>query len=226
MKNIAVATFVMTWLACAASAQTALSKAPDGTVPVAQLIASVAKETGRKFIVDPRVRADVSLVGEGTARVSYEELLTILSVYGFTAVDSGGYVRVIPDAVVRQLPLPIISDGSKHADAEFVSAVIPVRTMPAAHLVPILRPLLPQVGHLAAIPCSNNMTIVDTYGNVRRVQALVREIDTGTPYKVDKCVWERSPTSAVDSAIREAISEAVAKEMAKDTSPRDKPPSR
>jgi hypothetical protein len=54
---------------------------------------SVAKKTGKKFVLDPRVRAEVTLIGEGPFRVSYDELLTILDTYGFMATESGGYVQ-------------------------------------------------------------------------------------------------------------------------------------
>jgi hypothetical protein len=44
-----------------------------------------------------------------------------------------------------------------YPDAQFVNYVLPVKNMPAAHLVRILRPLLPQVAQLARVsvrtPC-------------------------------------------------------------------------
>lgn len=213
--------------ACPAIAQPEMSKSTGDGVPIMRLVERVAEKSGKKFIVDPRVRADVQLVGQQAADVSYDEFLVILSIYGFTALEGGGYVRVIPDAIVRQLPLPMVSSSSKHSANEFVTAVIPVKNMPATQLVPILRPLLPQAGHLAAVLCSNTLIMVDTYGNVKRIEALVQEIDTGTPYKLEKCPgYEKTTASMLDAAFREAIREAVSKEMSKDTAPRDRPPSR
>jgi general secretion pathway protein D len=63
-----------------------------------------------------------------------------------------------------------------------------VKSVPAAQLVPILRPLLPQQAHLVAIACTNVLVIVDTFANVQRIEKLVRALDTaGEPYKSDKC---------------------------------------
>jgi hypothetical protein len=59
--------------------------------------------------------------------------------------------------------------------------------VPATPLVPILRPLLPQMGHLAALPCVNKLIIVDTFASVRRIQAIIDALDVGEPYTPEKC---------------------------------------
>lgn len=162
--------------------------APPGTVPIASLIATVAKNTGRKFVLDPRTRAEVTLIGEEPSSVTYDELLTILGTYGFVAVDSGGYVQVLPDAYTRQEPLPFVSGNEKLPDSESVTAVLHVRSIPAGWLVPILRPMVPQWGHLAAMVCSNDLIIVDRFASVRRMETVIKAMDTGAPIKVPGCV--------------------------------------
>jgi type II secretory pathway component GspD/PulD (secretin) len=156
-------------------------------IPVSTLIATVAKKTGKKFVLDPRVKADVVVIGQDASAVSYGDLLAMLRVYGYAAVDDGGYVRIIPDANVRTMSVPTISEkDSKPAD-EYVTALIAVKHVPAAQLVPILRPLLPQHAHLAAFTCTNTILIVDTYSNVRRLEGIIRAIDVGEPYKPVGC---------------------------------------
>ncbi len=177
------------------------SAAPDGNsisgqvsgggVPLTQLIAAVAKKTGKKFVLDPRARADVNLIGQNPASVSYGDLMTILQVYGFAAVDSGGYVQVVPSATVRTMAVPQVSSQmlakENLPDAEYVTSVIHVKSVPAAQLVPILRPLLVQQGHLAAEICSNSLLIVETLSNVRRIDTLVRSLETAEQYKPQSC---------------------------------------
>lgn len=162
---------------------------PPGTVPLSSLIATVAKKTGWKFVLDPRVRAEVTLVGEEPSSVTYDELLTILSTYGFTAMELHGYVRVVPDAYAREEPSPFITDKEKLPDEEYVTMVLHVRSIPAAWFVPILRPLGPQTGHLVAMPCANDLMIVDGFANVRRIESIVKAMDTGEPIKPSKCSW-------------------------------------
>jgi general secretion pathway protein D len=167
----------------AAGAQSeASAAAAPGAVPVEKLVAAVAKRTGKKFIVDPRVHADIAVVGQEPTSMDYSALLLALRVYGFAAVEEGGYVHVIPDANVRQYPLPIASGKESFAEAEYVNRIIPLKSASAAQLVPVLRPLLPQVAHLVAFPCKNTLIIVDTYANVKRIEQIARALDSGEPY--------------------------------------------
>ena len=106
---------------------------------------------------------------------------------GFAATEGGGYVRVIPEASIRQWALPQLSTGQTYPDAQFVNYVIAVKNMPAAHLVPILRPLLPQVAQLAANVCSNSLLITDSFANVKKIETFVKALDVGAPYKPEPC---------------------------------------
>ena len=158
-----------------------------GGVPVEELIAAVAKRTGKTFIIDPRVQGEAVLIGSDPAKLDYAELLSVLQVHGFAAVARGDVVRVIPDANVRQQPLALVTGRESHPDAEFVTKTFTLKNVPASQLVPILRPLLPQVGHLVAFPCTNMLMIVDTFGNVQRIEKLVQALDVGGPYALPKC---------------------------------------
>lgn len=173
--------------ACVQAAPTSPT-AESGTVPLTRLIAVVARRTGRKFILDPRVQAQVTLVGEEPSSVTYDELLTILDTYGFAAVRRGDYVQVVPEAEIRAQALPLISANEKLPAGEYVTAVFRVRSIPAGWLVPILRPLVPRSGHLVAMPCDNSLVIVDRFANVRRLESIVAALDTGAPIKLPRCI--------------------------------------
>jgi general secretion pathway protein D len=164
-----------------------------GAVPLERVIAAVAKRTGKKFIVDPRVRAQVSLVGQDATSIDYPTLLSILRVYGFAAVEQAGYVQVMPDANIRQQSLPLMSGKESYADSEFVNKVIMVKSASAAQLVPILRPLLPQVAHLVALPCKNALLVTDVYSSVQRIEKIVRALDVGEPYTPPPCSGDWPP---------------------------------
>jgi general secretion pathway protein D len=164
------------------------SESADTGIPLAKIIQGVARKTGKKYLIDPRVHAQVQLIGQDISSITYSDLLSILMLNGYTAVDEGGYIMVLPDASGRTLPVPqAVSARETFPDAMVVSKVIPVKNMPAAFLVPLLRPLLPQQAHLAAANCSNAILMVDTYANVKRIEALIESLDTGTPFKPEKC---------------------------------------
>lgn len=161
-----------------------------GSLPVEELIAAVAKRTGKTFIVDPRVQGEAVLIGGDPAKLDYAELLSVLQVHGFAVVARGDVVRVIPEANIRQQPLSYVTGRQSHPDAEYVTKTFMLKNVPAAQLVPILRPLLPQQGHLVAFPCTNMLMIVDTFGNVQRIEKLVQALDVGAPYTPPACGTE------------------------------------
>jgi type II secretory pathway component GspD/PulD (secretin) len=59
--------------------------------------------------------------------------------------------------------------------------------VPAATLVPILRPLLPVAAHLAAAVCSNELLVTDTFAKVKLLEKLVASLDVGGPYVPRSC---------------------------------------
>ena len=124
--------------------------------------------------------------------MDYDTLLTILKIHGFATVEQHGYVQVIPDANVRQMPLPLWTGKESYPDGEFVGRLIAVKNAPAAQLVPVLRPLLPQYAHLVAFTCTNTLLLVDSYANVKRIEQIVRGLDTGEPYTPPSCAGEKS----------------------------------
>lgn len=172
--------------AYAQSSEVAVSEHVEAGVPIARVIAAVARKSGKKFILDPRVHAEVAVVGQDVTALGFNDLLAVLRDYGLAAVEYAGYIHVVPEASIRALPVPQISGKEVRPDAEFVSKVISVRNVSAPELVPILRPLLPQAASLAAFPCNNRLLVVDIYANVRRLEALVESLDVGEPYKPPK----------------------------------------
>ena len=155
--------------------------------PLTSLITTVAHDTGRKFVLDPGVAANVVLIGENPGRVTYPQLLTLLATEGYAAVPEGDYVRIVPDHLVRVMPLPVVGSDARLPDDQVVTTVFIVHSVPAGWLVPILRPLVPQWGHLAAMPCTNALVIVEQLANVRRLEAVVRALDKGPPIKHPRC---------------------------------------
>ncbi len=70
----------------------------DSGIEIGDLIGRYAKRTGRKFIIDPRVRAVVEVANLDAGQLTHDQLLAILEVHNFAAVEQGGVITVVPDA--------------------------------------------------------------------------------------------------------------------------------
>ncbi|MEO8444594.1 MAG: type II secretion system secretin GspD [Gammaproteobacteria bacterium] len=145
---------------------------------IRQVIEAVGEVTGKNFILDPRVKAQVTMLSAApmSPDAFYEAFLSILSVYGFVAVPAGDVIKILPDANARQVPGAEGERGGGRPD-DIVTRVIAVQNVAAAQLVPILRPLIPQYGHLAAHPPSNLLIISDRASNVDRLMRIIARID-------------------------------------------------
>ena len=146
---------------------------------IRQVIEAVGEVTGKNFILDPRVKAQVTMlsVAPMSPDAFYEAFLSILSVYGFVAVPAGDVIKILPDANARQMPGAELESGGGRRPDDIVTRVIAVQNVAAAQLVPILRPLIPQYGHLAAHPPSNLLIISDRASNVDRMAHIIARID-------------------------------------------------
>jgi type II secretory pathway component GspD/PulD (secretin) len=174
------------------------SAARSEGVPIEHVIAAVAKKTSKKYLIDPRVHGNVEILGQDIAAVTFGDLLSILQLNGYTAVEGSNYISVVPLTDVRAMALPLAAGKESYPDGEFVTMVIAVKNTMAAGLVPTLRPLLPTYAHLSAIPCSNQLVVVDNFGNVKRLERLIVSLDVGAPYVPRPCQGEAasSPASA------------------------------
>lgn len=151
------------------------------------IIDAVATITGKTFIVDPRVRAQVTIRSSTamTPDAFYQTFLSILQVHGFIAVPSGPNVKILPDANARQIPGNDLPSSINPDSDEVVTQVISVRNINAAQLVPVLRPLIPQNGHLVAYPASNMLIVSDRANNISRIMRIVQRLDQGGDEEIE-----------------------------------------
>jgi general secretion pathway protein D len=146
---------------------------------ITQIAEAVSAATGKNFIIDPRVRAQVTMLSSTpmSPAAFYEAFLSILQVYGFVAVPSGNIVKILPDSNARQYPSNDLPERVSATSDEFVTQIIEVKNVSAAQLIPILRPMVAQYGHLAAYPASNILIIIDHASNVNRLVRIIHRID-------------------------------------------------
>ncbi len=155
---------------------------------IRDVIAWIAEQTQKNYIIDPRVKGRLSVLSnqEMTFAEAQEVFLTALDVYGFAVVESGNNVKVIPNAQARSAGLPLVEQFSKeNANAELVLHVLSVENLSANEIVSILRPLVPQTGHLASFPSNNSIIIADRANNIHRLTALIQQIDASGEIDVE-----------------------------------------
>ena len=144
---------------------------------IRELIGKVSEISGRNFVLDPRVRGEVTVISPQPldAEGVYEIFLSVLRVHGYAAVESETGIKIIPQATARQT-IPIATPGALSGET-LVTEVVPVINTQAASLVDTLRPLVAQHGHVAAVERANVIIMSDHVSNIARLKKLIQEID-------------------------------------------------
>lgn len=191
----------------------AWSQQPDVTLnwndaDIRKVVEAVSEVTGKNFIIDPRVTGKVTLLSSTpmSPDAFYEAFLSILQVHGYVAITSGDLIKIVPDATARQFAGPIGTTGAAGPD-DLATQVIQVRNIGATQLVPILRPLIPQYGHMVAHAGSNMLIISDRAANVARMVAIIRRIDQASDEDIEVIPLEHASASEI-VRIMTALSQA------------------
>lgn len=145
---------------------------------IREVIDLVAKVTGRTFVVDPRVRGQVTVISDTQMNESeiYETFLATLEVYGFSAVNAGDLVKIIGQADIKSAGLEVDTEGNRVGE-EIITRVFSIKDVSAAELVPILRPLVAKYGHLASVPSANVLIVADRATNLERLSEIIVLLD-------------------------------------------------
>ncbi len=160
------------------------------------LIETVSKRTGRNFIVDPRVNAKITVVSSAPVsdRELYDVFLSVLSVHGYAAVPEGDVTKIVPAVAAKQDAIP---SGASQSGSQLITRVVTVEHVNAAQLVPILRPLLPQEGHLAAYQPTNRLIVTDSSSNIQRIMQIINRVDRPVESDIDVVRLEHASASEV-----------------------------
>ncbi|KAA6170323.1 type II secretion system secretin GspD [Pseudomonas marginalis] len=163
------------------------------------VVRALSRATGQQFLVDPRVKGNLTLVSEGQvpAHQAYDMLLAALRMQGFSVVDVGGVAQVVPEADAKLLGGPIYNAASPSGNG-MQTRTFRLQYENAVNLIPVLRPIVSPNNPINAYPGNNSIVITDYAENLARVAQIIDGIDT--PSAIDTDVVPVQNGIAVDIA--------------------------
>lgn len=163
------------------------------------VVRALSRATGQQFLVDPRVKGNLTLVSEGQvpAHQAYDMLLAALRMQGFSVVDVGGVAQVVPEADAKLLGGPIYNAASPSGNG-MQTRTFRLQYENAVNLIPVLRPIVSPNNPINAYPGNNSIVITDYAENLARVGQIIDGIDT--PSAIDTDVVPVQNGIAVDIA--------------------------
>jgi general secretion pathway protein D len=147
---------------------------------------AMAAVVGRNIVVDPRVKGTVNLTTDRPVppAQAYNQFLNTLRLSGFTVVESGGLLKVVPEADAK-LQGGTVSVEAPTGGAQIVTQIFRLNYENAGNLVPILRPLISPNNTINVNPGNNSLVITDYADNLQRLARIIAALDVSNATDVE-----------------------------------------
>lgn len=186
-------------LACPTGAQEASTWTVNGDeMPLKEFIAQVQEIIGKTIVVDQRSRqsnqvvtvmSNVALDADGV----YDLFLTVLKVHDLVAVEQDGIISIVQNVRAK-------TEGRA---LKLITTVVPLDHVPASEALKVLRPLVPQTGHVAAIEKPNVLILADNESNLERLMGVLEQIDVLDRDEIVHRVLEHAWVGSVAAVLEE-----------------------
>ena len=133
----------------------------------------------RQIAVDPRVRGAITVYSEQPQSIpeAYQSFLSALRGLGFAVVESGGLLKVVPEADAK-LQTGTVSVGTVGVKGDqIITQIFQLRYENPNNLVAVLRPLISANNTINANPASSSLVITDYADNLRRIAQIIAALD-------------------------------------------------
>ena len=149
-------------------------------VDIRVLIKFVSELTGQNFLLDERVKGNVTVISP--RKIPVEEvgkvLESVLEIYGFTTVPAGEVIKVVPSAEARGKSTDLRQDGdSVKPDDRMVTQILSLDYASADEMKKILDPLVSKNSIILSYPPAGMLIISDVSSNIKRLQEIVTALD-------------------------------------------------
>jgi len=135
---------------------------------------------GKPILVDPRVKGTMTLTAEQPVPVqeAYLSYLAALRGMGFSMVESGGLLKLVPEAEAKlQTGAVTIAGEARARGDQVMTQIFKLNHENANNLVAVLRPLITPNNTINANPGNNSLVITDYAENLQRISRIVAALD-------------------------------------------------
>ncbi len=140
----------------------------------------ISEITGKNFVIDENVRGKISIISPTrvTPEQAYSIFQSVLQLKGFTTVQAGPVIKIIPSRDVRQSAELTQSQqpGLTQGD-QYVTRMVKLRNTDASSILSVIQPMISHDGLVAAFPQDNTLIMTDDAFNIQRLLRIVGSLD-------------------------------------------------
>ncbi len=149
-------------------------------VDISVFLKFISELTGKNFIVDRRVKGNVTIISPSKISIkeAYSVFESVLKINGFTAVDSGEIIKIIPSPEAKSENIDTrISGREADPDDGIVTRIIPLKFAGADELKRLFAPMISKGSVVLSYPDTNMLIITDSHSNITRLLKIIDALD-------------------------------------------------
>ena len=174
-------------------------------VDIRDFIEQISSIGGQTFVVDPRVKGQVTVVAQAPLSLAevYQLFLSVMSTHGFAVLPQGAQTSIVPNTEAR-------TEAGSGGNLE--TRVLQIQHGSANELVALIRPLVASYGHLAAVSSANSLIVSDRPANIARIEEVLRQLDSRhqsdyTLYDLQH-IWVRDAAQVLGDSLKRGQADA------------------
>jgi general secretion pathway protein D len=145
------------------------------------VIKAVGHYTGTTFIIDPRVKGNLTVVSEKpvTKAQAFQLLTSALRLQGYAVVIADGYAKVVPeaDAKLQSSPTQVGTGAVAAKGDQVVTQIFHLSYESAVNMTAVVRPLISPNNVVSANAGNNSLVVTDYADNVKRIAKIIAALD-------------------------------------------------
>ncbi|MGD2036324.1 MAG: type II secretion system protein GspD, partial [Desulfobacterales bacterium] len=149
-------------------------------VDINVFIKFMSELTGTNFVVDQRVKGKVTIISPSKISLNeaYKVFESVLEVHGYTTVQSGEIVKIVPSPDARSKSIETrLREEAADPEDKVVTQLIPLKYADPVAIKRLFTPMISKSSVILAYQPTNMMIITDVYSNIQRLFKILKQID-------------------------------------------------
>lgn len=149
------------------------------SVEMDQIVRFVAEMSGRNFVLNNKVKGEVSMVTPTpvTREEAFQLFEALLDVHGFTIEVGDNVNKIVPVKEAPTMGVAVNGPLAGSASDQVEARLLRLKYADANSLASTLKPLVSSWGHIGANVLTNALIITDSKRNIVKLQAMIDMLD-------------------------------------------------
>ena len=149
-------------------------------VDINVFIKFMSELTSTNFVVDQRVKGKVTIISPSkiSLKEAYKVFESVLEVHGYTTVQSGEIVKIVPSPDARSKSIETrLREEVADPEDKVVTQLLPLKYASPVEIKRLFTPMISKSSVILAYQPTNMMIITDVYSNIKRLFKILKQID-------------------------------------------------